>query len=71
MPFSEKEIRESLKYLQKQRKAAEILIPDSEEEEDEVNASDEERAFLMSIDQEEQLKRTVEMETNSSTESNN
>jgi seryl-tRNA synthetase len=71
MSFSEKEIRESLKYLQKQRKAAEILIPDSEEEEDEVNASDEERAFLMSIDQEEQLKRTVEMETNSSTESNN
>jgi hypothetical protein len=71
MPFSEKEIRESLKYLQKQRKTVEILIPDSEEEEEDVNASEEERAFLMAIDQEEKLQKTAEMETNSSNDSNN
>ena len=49
----------------------EILIPDSEEEDEDVNASEEERAFLMAIDQEERLQKTAEMETNSSTENNN
>jgi hypothetical protein len=49
----------------------EILIPDSEEEEEDVNASEEERAFLMAIDQEEKLQKTAEMETNSSNDSNN
>ena len=71
MTFTEKEIRESLKQLQKQRKTVEILDSDSEEEEEDVNASEEERAFLMAIDQEKKLQKTTEMETHSSTENNN
>ena len=46
-----------------------MLDPDSEDEEEEFNASEEERSFLIAIDQEEKLQKAAEMETNSTSES--
>jgi hypothetical protein len=46
------------------------LDPDSEEEED-FNASEEERAFLMAIDQEEKLQKAAEMDVSSNSEADN
>jgi hypothetical protein len=65
-----KELRETLKKIQKQNNTVEVLDPDSEEEED-FNASEEERAFLMAIDQEEKLQKAAEMDVSSTSEADN
>jgi len=70
MSLTEKELRETLKKLQKQNNTVEVLDPDSEEEED-FNASEEERAFLMAIDQEEKLQKAAEMDVSSTSEADN